>query len=57
MLIVKRSDASVYYEGINEADCEQNMPSNKEDYLILPFEQYDNYVEHLVSQQENLDMG
>ena len=56
MLIVKRSNADIYYEGIDEEDCKNNIP-NEDDYLILPFEQYDNYVEHLVSQQENLDMG
>lgn len=50
MLIVKRNNADIYYEGINEADCKKHMPANEEDYLILPFELYEDYVDHLVCQ-------
>lgn len=57
MLIVKKWNGDIFYEGISEEDCLANMPSNPEDYLILPYEQYDAYIDHLVSIQENLDMG
>ncbi len=57
MLVVKRSNGDVFYEGVDSKDCEANMPANSDDYLILPKEQLDDYIDHLVSQQENLDMG
>jgi len=57
MLVVKRSNGDVFYEGVDSKDCEANMPANSDDYLILPKEQLDDYIDHLISQQENLDMG
>ena len=52
MLIVKRSNADIFFEGINQQDCENNMPDNSNEYLIISSERYDDYVESLVAQQE-----
>lgn len=55
MLIVKRSNADIFFEGINQQDCENNMPDSSNDYLIISSERYDDYVESLVAQQELQD--
>lgn len=55
MLIVKRSNADIFFEGINQQDCENNMPDNSNEYLIISSERYDDYVESLVAQQELQD--
>ena len=55
MLIVNKMNGNIYYEGVDIADCKNNMPPNKENYIILPFEQYDDFIDHLVSIQESKD--
>ena len=51
MLVVKKSNGDIFYEGVSEADCNANMP-NERDYMILPLEQYDDFIDHLISQAE-----
>jgi len=51
MLIVNTFNGSIYYEGIDEADCQANMP--KGNYIIMPYERYDDYISLLQDQMEN----
>ena len=57
MLIVKSNSGEIFYRGVDIEDCERNMPANKQDYLTIPDNRYDDYIDHLVAQQELQDEG
>jgi len=53
MLVVKRLDGSILYEGIDEADCKHNYPFNEEKHILIEYERYDDYLSLLQDQYEN----
>ena len=57
MLIVKSSSGEIFYRGVDIEDCERNMPVDRQNYLTIPNERYDDFIDHLVAQQELQDEG
>lgn len=57
MLIVKSNSGEIFYEGVDNLDCERNLPVDGQNYIIIPNERYDDYIDHLVAQQELQDEG
>ena len=53
MLIVSKITGDIYYEGIDAGDCQNNMPKNGINYIIMPTEMYDEYIEFLQNAYEN----
>lgn len=57
MLIIKSNSGEIFYEGVDIEDCERNMPVDRQNYLTIPNERYDDFIDHLVAQQELQDEG
>ena len=53
MLIVNKITGDIYYEGIDAGDCQINMPEDGMNYIIMPTEMYDKYIEFLQNAYEN----
>jgi len=57
MLIIKSNSGEIFYEGVDIEDCERNMPVDRQNYITIPNERYDDFIDHLVAQQELQDEG